>query len=52
MIAQSGKQHSIRSTVYEEGGRTAKLMGRSVVATVESRGVWSPDSAGRYIFLN
>lgn len=52
VVAKPGINYSIRSTVYEKGGRSAQLRGRSVSGTAKSGGVWSPDSAGTYTFLN
>lgn len=51
VIARPGTNYSIRSTVYEKGGRSARLQGKSGGNTMTG-GVWSPDSSGTYTFLN
>lgn len=52
VIARPGVNSSIRSLVYEKGGRSAKLKGRSDSGKSATAGVWSPDSTKQYKVLN
>lgn len=52
VVASPGVQSSIHTTVYEEGGRYARLKGYSLDSKSSSTGVWSPDSTRNYTFLN
>ena len=52
MIARPGVSSSIRTVVYEKGGRSAKLKGRSDSGKTGTAGVWSPDSTRQYKVLN
>lgn len=52
VTARPGVASSIRSNVYERGGRSAQLRGRSVSGTSITGGVWSPDSTKTYTVLN
>ena len=42
----------IRQTIYENGGRQAKLMIWKYAEKGIASGVWSPDCAGTYPYLN
>ena len=52
VIARPGVSSSIRTVVYEKGGRSAKLKGRSDSGKTGTAGVWSPDSTRQYKVLN
>ena len=52
VIARPGVASSIRTVVYEKGGSSAKLHGRSDTGKSATAGVWSPDSTKQYKVLN
>ncbi|MFO7296009.1 MAG: hypothetical protein C0P72_008300 [Clostridia bacterium] len=52
VVLPKGQQSSIRTLIYERGGRIARLGIKQFTEDGVAYGVWSPDSTRQYVVVN